>query len=223
MYVSSLLQVYEFFSLAADEATGVPRWAYGNTNVGGAGQTSSGLSMLMTYAARGIKQVIQNIDDDITSPTLQRHYDYNMNYHPDQSVKGDVRVVARGSSALIAREQQTLRIKEVLQATANPVDLQLIGLEARLDMIKQMFKAMDISTDKLPNPESLPDVIEAIKQQIQQQQMAKTQGSGMQDNPANQEAAAQGKAPEATEPQQDNSGATAGGADTNLFKSSKQQ
>lgn len=207
MYVGPLLQVYEFFSLAADETTGVPRWAYGNTNVGGAGQTSSGLSMLMTYAARGIKQNIQNLDDDIVSPTLERQYDYNMAYHQDETIKGDIRVVARGSSALIAREQQTLRLKEVLQLTGNPIDLQLLGGEARIEMLKQMFKAMDVEIESLPDKSKIEEIMDRLEAQFQ------LQG---QNNPENQQAALMGQAPEAKEPQMDNSGQVMGGRDANL-------
>lgn len=213
MYVSPLLQVYEFFSTASDESTGVPRWAYGNTNVGSAGSTSSGLSMLMTYAARGIKQVIQNIDDDIIAPTLERQYDYNMIYSNNEDIKGDVRILARGSSSLIAREQQTLRIKEALQATANPVDLQLLGLDTRLEMIRKMFKAMDIELESMPDPNDIENVIETIKQQIAQQQTATMQAQQV---PENQQAAATGQAPAAKGPQMDNAGNVAGGRDANL-------
>ena len=213
MYVAPLQQTYEFFSLASDEATGVPRWAYGNTNVGGAGSTSSGLSMLMTYAARGIKQVIQSIDDDLFTPTLQRQYDYNMVFSEDESIKGDVQIIARGSSSLIAREQQSLRIKEALQVTANPIDLQLLGLDTRLEMIKKLFKAMDIELESMPDPENIQDVIEQIKQQIAQQQQQMAQAQAI---PENQQAAQTGEAPAAKGPQMDNSGQTMGGKDQNL-------
>ena len=62
LIVGPLLTVYEAFAAMADDQTGVPRWSHGNTNIGGAGSTSSGLSMLMTSAARGIKEVIAHID-----------------------------------------------------------------------------------------------------------------------------------------------------------------
>ena len=220
MYVAPLQQVYEFFSLASDESTGVPRWAYGNTNVGGAGSTSSGLSMLMTYAARGIKQVLQNTDDDLFASILQRQYDYNMVYNEDETIKGDIRIVARGASSLIAREQQTLRIKEALQLTANPIDLQLLGLETRLEMIKKLFKAMDIELENIPDPGDIQSVIKTIQDQIVQQQQAlgAQQGgqAGGQLVPENQQAQQTGQAPEAKGPQMDNVGQVAGGRDSNL-------
>ena len=215
MYVGPLLQVYEFFSLASDETTGVPRWAYGNTNVGGAGSTSSGLSMLMTYAARGIKQVLASLDDDIIGPTLQRHYDYNMAYYPDMSVKGDVKIIAKGSSSLIAREQQAMRIREMLQVTANPVDMQLLGLESRLEMLKHLFKSMDLDIESIPENDKLKQIVSEIKQQIAAQQQANVpQSVGL--SQENQQAQQQGTAPPAKGPQMDNAGNVAGGRDTNL-------
>ena len=51
--------------------------------------TASGLSMMMTAAARGIKNVVQNIDIDIMSPAVEQMYDYNMQFDPDETLKGD--------------------------------------------------------------------------------------------------------------------------------------
>ncbi len=69
---NTLMAVYEKFSKLADDHSGIPSYVYGDLNVQGAGRTSSGLSMLMGAAGKGIRQVVMHIDSDITKPIVQR-------------------------------------------------------------------------------------------------------------------------------------------------------
>ena len=78
-HASELFGVYENFARLADDYTGIPAYAYGSDRVAGAGRTSSGLSMLMTSAAKGIKRVILGIDKDIFK-TIKR--DINVCFSP---------------------------------------------------------------------------------------------------------------------------------------------
>jgi hypothetical protein len=200
--VSPLLQVFEMFSAMAEDQTGIPRWAYGNTDIGGAGATSSGLSMLMTQASRGIKEVITHVDNVIKG-CIERLYDYNMAYDPDEGIKGDCRIIARGSSSLLAKEQKLTRRTEFLAATgSNPTDIQLIGLENRARMLVQQAKDLDLEVD-------MPEELEATIQQLAQQFMA---AGGMPQMP-------KGQAPNAAPKQIDQTGAEMGGPESNLFQS----
>lgn len=202
--VEPLLRIYEFFAAQAEDQTGVPRWAYGNSNIGGAGSTSSGLSMLMTSASRGTKEFISHIDT-VTSSCMGRLYDYNMMYDPDESIKGDCNVVARGSAALLAKEQMMLRMKEVLAQTNNPIDTQIMGLEGRAVLLKETFKQMDLPADEImPDEAKLKKIVQQF-QQMQQMQM--------------QQAMAQKGMVPPTNPQAlDNAGNPAGNPDGNVFQ-----
>lgn len=51
-HAQELMQIYQQFSLMADEHTGIPRYMTGDSATGGAGRTASGLSMLMSNAAK---------------------------------------------------------------------------------------------------------------------------------------------------------------------------
>jgi uncharacterized Zn finger protein (UPF0148 family) len=207
---SALMQVYEFFSTLADDQSGVPRWAYGQSQQGGAGSTSSGLSMLMTSASRGIKMVIGHVDC-MTEKAIERLYDYNMIYDPVEDIKGDCNIVARGSSSLIAKEQQQQKLNEFLQATNNPIDIQIVGLANRSKMLMQHAKELGI---KLVDDDDLQKQIAEFAQQVRaqaQQQMA-AQSQGTQDSPAI------GRAPVAKPQQLDNAGNPAGGTETNTFQ-----
>jgi len=150
-----LMKVYEYFSKLADDYSGIPAYAYGGTfQLGGAGRTAAGLSMLMSAASKGIKQVIANMDE-IIEELVERMYQHNMLYHPDGSIKGDLRVVARGSAILLAKEQQQVRRAEFLTATANPTDMQIMGMRGRASVLRAVAEGLDMNVDKVVPPDEV--------------------------------------------------------------------
>lgn len=206
--VQPLLQVFQTFSGMADDQTGVPKWAHGDSGVGGAGNTSSGLSMLMTYAARGIKEVIAHVDT-MVADVVGRTYDYNMLYDPDKSIKGDARVVARGSSSLLAKEQRLVRTNEFLNSTNNPVDIQIMGLPGRAKLLRTAAKLLDIDTEGvIPDSDSEIEKLTAM--------IAQAEAAGI--SPPGGSQPGSGKAPAPKPQTTDPSGAPSGGTDTNAFQ-----
>jgi hypothetical protein len=150
-----LMAVFDRWTELADEYSGIPRYLTGDTT-GGAGRTASGLSMLISNAGKSIKQVIGNVDIGVFKPMLERLYYHNMRYADDPDLKGDVQVVARGASALIAKEAAQVRRQEFLAATANPIDMQIMGIEGRGAVLREVAKGLDMNTDKIvPPPEVL--------------------------------------------------------------------
>lgn len=145
---STLMAVYEKFSRLADDHSGIPAYLYGDLNVQGAGRTSSGLSMLMGAAGKGIRQVVGHIDQDVIKPVVQRQFVYNMRYDEDESIKGDAQVVAKGAINLAVKETVNVRRIEFLNATANPVDLEILGKDGRSAILREVAKGlqMDVET-----------------------------------------------------------------------------
>lgn len=155
MKAQELMGIYQTFARQADEVTGIPNYVYGSSAVSGAGRTASGLSMLMDNAAKGIKQAIAYIDR-VVSGVVHRLYVHNMMYNPDPYIKGDFRIVPKGVLGLMQKEQIQLRRNEFLQATANPVDLQIVGPAGRAYLLREVAKNLQMDTDKLvPSPEQL--------------------------------------------------------------------
>lgn len=152
-----LMAVFEKFTQLADEYSGIPRYLTGDTT-GGAGRTASGLSMLISNAGKSIKQVIGNIDIGVFKPLLERLYYHNMRYGEDPELKGDVCIIARGASALVSKESAQIRRNEFLAATANPIDLQITGVEGRAAVLREVAKGLDMNTDKVVPP---PEVLQA--------------------------------------------------------------
>jgi hypothetical protein len=144
----TLMAVYEKFSRLADDQSGIPAYVYGDLNVQGAGRTSSGLSMLMGAAGKGIRQVVMHIDTDVVKPIVTRQFIYNMRYDEDNSIKGDVEVIAKGAINLAVKETVNLRRIEFLNATANPIDIEIIGRDGRAAILREVAKGlqMDVET-----------------------------------------------------------------------------
>lgn len=197
MNAAPLLNVFQFFMKQADEVTGIPNYVYGSGASGGAGRTASGLSMLMDNAAKGIKSAIGSVDI-VVSSIVQRLYVHNMLYDPDMSCKGDFKVIAKGAMGLVAKEQLQMRRNEFLQATANPVDLQIVGPKGRAYLLREVAASLQMDTDKLVPTTEMLEFKEAAMQEMQAQQMAQQQ--------------------QAAPAEQDPAGNSAGGQDANLVQ-----
>lgn len=154
MNAAELMGIYQAFSKQADEITGIPNYVYGSTQVGGAGRTASGLSMLMDNASKGIKMAVIAIDQ-IIGNIVDRYYAHNMIYHPDPYIKGDFKIVSRGAMGLIAKEQVMAKRAEFLQSTANPIDMEIIGLPGRAGILREVADGLNLNTDKIVPPEEM--------------------------------------------------------------------
>lgn len=170
-HASELMKIYEYFSSKADEYTGIPAFAYGQSEKTGAGATASGLSMLISSASNGIKAVIGHIDRNVIEPAVRRMYHFNMMHDDDESIKGDAKVVAMGAKSLIVKEQMQTKRMAFMQQTANPMDMQIIGLKGRAELLRETAKALDLPHDLVPSDKEIEQ--EAQQQaQAQQQQVA---------------------------------------------------
>lgn len=144
-----LMAIYERFSNYADEMTGLPKFAYGSDQGAGAAKTMGGLSMLMNAASKTVKDVVRGIDMQIISPTITKFFNFVMLNDPDDSLKGDLVVKARGSEALVHKEQAAMRQQELLAMTANPIDMQIMGPEGRLEMLREVVKTGAVPVDRV--------------------------------------------------------------------------
>jgi hypothetical protein len=156
MVTEQLIRVYTTFSKIADEHSGVPGFAHGDSQVGGAGNTSSGLAQLRAMAAQGLRAVIRNIDLDFIVPALERHYDYLLDNTEIYGLLGDYKLSARGTSSLLAKDQETQRQMEYTNYTANPMDAGLVGMENRRRMLFQVAKNLGIDLDETAPPTPIP-------------------------------------------------------------------
>ena len=174
---NELLGVYEKFEQKADDATGIPRYSYGNERTGGAAQTASGLSMLLESATKSIKDAIRHIDVGLIVPRVEYQFFWNIikNKVP---YTGDIDVLALGSSTLTMKGAQTAKRQEFLQITANENDQRLMGPEGRAELLRQLGKDLGLTAKIVPSRLELRKKIEEEK--AQQQQMMEMQAQQQQ-------------------------------------------
>lgn len=172
---NTLMAVYERFSRLADDHSGIPSYITGDVDVRGAGRTASGLSMLMGSAGKGIRQVVMHIDSDIIMPIVERQFIYNMRYDEDESIKGDAEIIPRGAVNLAVKETVNLRRVEFLNATANEMDMQIMGPGGRAAILREIAKGLQMPVDEIiPSREKLTyvDRVKAVQSAQQPQQAA---------------------------------------------------
>ncbi len=163
---SQLLEIYKFYFDQGSEVTGIPAYIYGNEKISGAGATASGLSMLMNAAAKGLRNAASNIDKGIISPSIEEHWLTIMLTRPDLA-RGDCRIKARASEYLVQQEALQMRRNEFLQATANPIDMQIIGIDGRSELLRENAKSLKMDPNKIvPRREDM--IANMVQQQIQQ-------------------------------------------------------
>lgn len=148
---NELLAVYNQFEQKADDATGIPRYAYGNEKVGGAAQTSSGLAMLLDAASKTIKDAVRHIDKGLIVPRIERQFYFNLLQNPDTNFTGDVEVVALGSSTLTVKGAEQMKRNEFLQITSNPIDQKLMGITGRATLLREIAKDLGLNESVIPS------------------------------------------------------------------------
>ena len=142
------MQMFDKARQVADEATGIPSYSHGQTDVNGVGRTASGMSMLMSAAAENIKAVVRNIDDYLLSPLGKNMFAFNMQFNFDKKYLGDVDVVAKGTESLMRNEIRSQKILQFLQITANPMDAAFVKRDY---LLRELANSLDIDADKAVN------------------------------------------------------------------------
>lgn len=167
-----LMAVFEKFSERADEDTMIPKYMTGG-HTPGASRTSSGLSMLISNAGKGIKQVINNIDKNVIIPAIERLYHDNLRYSDDPDLVGDVNINARGANSLVVKEAEAIRRNEFLQMVLNsPVAQQIVGMDGTAELMRDAARNLNTNPDRIVPDRHKLSMIEQqqmVIQQLQQQ------------------------------------------------------
>jgi hypothetical protein len=167
------MQLFDKARVLADESTGFPSFAHGQTGVSGVGRTASGISMLMSAANGSIRTVVKNVDDYLIAPMGRSFFAFNMQFDFDESIRGDLEVKANGTESLMANEVRSQRLMQFLQVASNP----MLAPFAKMDyIVREIAKSMDLDPDKVTN--SMADA--AIQAEIMkgfQQPMQPPQGA----------------------------------------------
>ncbi len=142
------MQMFDKARQLADESTGFPSFAHGQTGVSGVGRTASGISMLMSAANGSIRTVVKNFDDYLLAPLGKALFHFNMQFDFDETIQGDLEVKAEGTESLMANEVRSQRLMQFLGIVQNPV----LAPFAKMDYIlREIARSMDLDPDKVAN------------------------------------------------------------------------
>lgn len=144
-HVTELMSLIQFMSNFADETT-APRFMQGDGNVKGAGETASGLSMLMGAANVNLRDLVMFFDQQITIPFISALYSWEMQFNPRSEIKCDLSVVATGSSSLVAKEVQAQQLMQFSQVSADP---RYAGWVKEDVQLRKMAQSMDQDPEEL--------------------------------------------------------------------------
>jgi hypothetical protein len=160
------MQMFDKARVLADESTGFPSFAHGQTGIQGVGRTASGISMLMNAANGSIRNVIKNVDDYLLGPLGKAFFSFNMQFDFDPEIKGDLEVKAQGTESLMANEVRSQRLMQFMQTVSNPA----LAPFARMDyIVREIAKSMDLDPDKIANSMSQAAVQAEILKKFQEQ------------------------------------------------------
>ena len=172
---SENMMLFDKARVLADESTGFPSFAHGQTGVSGVGRTASGISMLMGAAQGSIKTVIKNVDDYMLRPLGEGFFRFNMQFDFDPEIKGDLEVKARGTESLMANEVRSQRLMQFMQVASNPT---LAPFAKFQYIIREIAKSMDLDPDKVTNNMNEAALQAELMKQFQAPAEGQPQGAG---------------------------------------------
>jgi hypothetical protein len=112
--VQEIMNIVQTSRQFIDDETALPVQAEGeltdNPNI-----TATATNFMSMASNVTFRRVVKNFDDGITVPNITRLYDWNMQHNSREDIKGDMKVDARGSGALLQRELQAAMLLNIAQ------------------------------------------------------------------------------------------------------------
>lgn len=170
---NGLNQIVEIFRRFADETTSLPSYTHGEQTQG-LNKTATGMSMLMGAANIALKSTIKNIDDFLIEPMIESLFHFNMEFGTNEKSKGDLRIVARGSTALVQKEVQSQRLLQFLSIVGDNSG----GVVKQTELLREIAQSMDIDPDKIMKTEEQIALEQQQQQQLLQAQMQQAASAG---------------------------------------------
>jgi len=94
-----------------------------------------------------LRSATKNFDDGVTTPTVRRFYDYHMMYTDRPEIKGDFDIVAKGTSVLVAREEQQEKLMMLSQVAAqNPMFSELTNWSG---LYREILRTLQVPVDSV--------------------------------------------------------------------------
>ena len=162
-HLADLLQIIEQFKAFATEESAISESAIGDSEPSQESlRTSSGIAMLMGASLVQMRDIVRNFDR-FTESVVRSMRDWNNQFNHDPAIHGEHKAIARGSTALVAREMRMAALDN-LAATLNPLDEPFVN---RKELFRERLKLHELPVDRLLKSD---EEIAQAQQQAQEQQ-----------------------------------------------------
>ena len=148
---AQLIREWEEWQTQADNDSGIPRFAEGQTSGAfGALRTSGGLAQMSEHMMRSTKMIATQYDDGIIKTVAQRIADWILAFDDDMELKGDVYIRPIGVLGRILKAQQNQARLQFLQIVgANQHLQQLLGTKLEMAVARHVVRGLDINADEV--------------------------------------------------------------------------
>lgn len=144
-HISELMTIFNTAMGLVDEETNMPLIVRGSSTTD-VSKTAGGMALLQNNANVILRRQVKNWDDDATTPLIRRFCDWNMQYSNDNSIKGDMKPDARGSSVLLVREIEAQNIVAGMQFLDHPI---LGKFHKPYPLLRRAWKAMQVDPQEV--------------------------------------------------------------------------
>lgn len=167
--VPQLMDALMAFQQQAYELIGIPRVAFGSSeNLGTVGRTSGGVAMILNQASKSVKFALRIIEEQIIEPVIQSFIDYHLMNSQDPSIKGDIRVYARGVSGIVEKENKEQKLEWVMQSISGFVGqpdengTPIVPGSAIRRVLSQLFQSAGVDVEGIFPDENMRQALQNV-------------------------------------------------------------
>jgi hypothetical protein len=145
----SMLNGMKFFLQLLEEASGIPSIVTGDLGQSGQtlGRSFRGMALVLAAASKTLKAPLSRLDNMVET-VINHIQQYELLYGADDRVKGDARVLARGSISLIMKEAQAASRSETLQNAIQLAQTGTVPPQLIQELVAQVMEDNGVDTQR---------------------------------------------------------------------------
>ena len=166
-HLGDLQGIYGLARVLLDEMSGIPMLQQGEQ--GQVTETLGGMSMLMNAANAVRRRQVKFWDDNVTKPLIKDFYHFNMLHHDDDAVKGDYEVHARGTTALLVKEQTAQSITNFLGMVGSSEVFGPVLMMKSREILEAWVNTQNLPKHLVPTEREFNEYMQRMEEQRQQE------------------------------------------------------
>ena len=153
--IAELSAVFDKSKGLMDEVAQMPPTGSSVEQAPGYMNSATGSMIAHSTSMLWVRRFVRHWDDDMIEPLIDRMIDWEMDFNPDESIKGDHHPIAKGIGGLVELEGQGQRMTQFIQLA------QQMGVPPRDQMriLRQFARSLKLDPDEiLPTEEEIKDM-----------------------------------------------------------------